>query len=145
MENEEKEETVDVQEKEETLAKSPEIDGEFVPKTDEEEEEGKQSSEHLESLKNNHEEMSAHPDIGKLVGAIPKDEEEGEEKVDLSAPPKPESNAPPKIMTEPALTKVPTKNVGKPKDKVLYPPTHDVGRKEEEGEEAVVVLSLIHI
>ena len=138
-ENEEKEETVDVQEKEETLAKSPEIDGEFVPKTDEEEEEGKQSSEHLESLKNNDEEMSAHPDIGKLVGAIPKDEEEGEEKVDLSAPPKPESNAPPKIMTEPALTKVPTKNVGKPKDKVLYPPTHDAGRKEEEGEEAVVV------
>ena len=138
-ENEEKEETVAVQEKEETVAKTPEIDGEFVPKTDEEEEEGKQSSEHLESLKNNHEEMSAHPDIGKLVGAIPQDEEEGEEKVDLSAPPKPESNAPPKIITEPALTKVPTKNVGKPKDKVLYPPTHDAGRKEEEGEEAVVV------
>ena len=93
----------------------------------------------MESLKSNHEEM-AHPDIGKLVGAIPKEEgDEGEEEANhLSAPPKPESNAPPKKYTEPALTKVPTKNIGKPKDKVLYPPPVDVeeGEKEEKVEEA---------
>ena len=77
--------------------------------------------------------MSAHPDIGKLVGAIPQDEEEGEEKVDLSAPPKPESNAPPKIITEPALTKVPTKMSANPKIRFcIHQPTTREERKRKE-------------
>jgi hypothetical protein len=142
-EGEEKKEVGEEEQKEEegaSLAKTPEIDGEFVPKGEEEEGNDDSSSDHLESLKSNHEEMSAHPDIGKLVGAIPKEEgDEGEEEANhLSAPPKPESNAPPKKYTEPALTKVPTKNIGKPKDKVLYPPPVDVeeGENEEKVEEA---------
>ena len=128
-----------LQEKEETVAKTPEIDGEFVPKTDEEEEEGKQSSEHLESLKNNHEEMSAHPDIGKLVGAIPQDEEEGEEKVDLGSRRNQSQTRPPKIITEPALTKVPTKMSANPKIRFcIHQPTTREERKRKR-EEAVVV------
>jgi hypothetical protein len=89
----------------------------------------------LESLKSNHEEMSAHPDIGRLVGAIPKEEgEERDEKAShLSAPPKPESNAPPgKKYSELALTKVPTENIGKPKDEVVYSPPIDVEEEKEE-------------
>jgi len=134
---EEEEEAEDVA----ALAKTkPEIDGEFVPKGEEEkgeegEEEKSSSSEHLESLKSNHEEMSAHPDIGKLVGAIPKEQgEERDEKAShLSAPPKPESNAPPgKKYSELALTKVPTENIGKPKDKVVYSPPIDVEEEKEE-------------
>jgi hypothetical protein len=136
------------EEEEESTTAAPATTSLTSPTEEEETVFHESSSEHLETLKSNHEEMTAHPDIGKHVSAIPKasaDKDKMDEE-DLKAPPKPEvSNAPPTTMKntvaskkkidqeEPPLTKVPTNNVGKLKDKIMEKPSSDAVLDKEEN------------